>query len=82
MGWVALLDFLFGTICLGDVETTSFDVLLGVVPSTTRVGGGEGDLDTGDDTTSEDTVGGLVAEERASKERGEDNKKAGSDHFL
>ena len=56
--------------------------LLGVVPSTTGVGGREGNLDTRDDAASKDTVGGLEAEEVAGKEGREDDEEAGGNHLL
>jgi hypothetical protein len=63
-------------------ELFSLNELLGVVPSTTGVGGGESDLDTRDNAAGEDTVGGLEAEEVASDERGKDDEEAGGNHLL
>jgi len=63
-------------------EHLSLNEFLGVIPSTTGVGGGECDLDTRDDAASKDTVGGLEAEEVASNKRGEDNQEARGNHFL
>ena len=51
-------------------EHLSLNEFLGVIPSTTGVGGGECDLDTRDDAASKDTVSGLEAEEVASNKRG------------
>lgn len=64
-----------------EVEHATLNVLFGVVPSATRVGGGESNLDTRDDAASEDTVGGLVAEEAASKERANNDEDTGEDHL-
>jgi len=64
----SLLDDNFFTVGSLDLKVTTFDVLLGVIPSTTGVGGGESDLDTGDNATSEDTVGSLVTEESSTDE--------------
>ena len=60
----------------------SLNEFLGVIPSTTGVGGGECDLDTGDDAASKDTVSGLEAEEIACNKRGEDNEEAWGYHLL
>ena len=65
-----------------NLELSSLDELLGVVPSATRVGGREGNLNTRDDASSEDTVGGLVTEEGASEERRDDDEDAWGDHLL
>ena len=62
MGRVALLDSDKLAIWSLNFERSSLDVLFGIVPSATRVGGREGNLDTRDDASSEDTVGGLVTE--------------------
>jgi hypothetical protein len=70
---VTLLDNVVVTILILDDELAGFDVLLGVVPSATRVGGREGNLDTGDNATSKDSVDGLVSEEGTSNQRGENN---------
>ena len=67
MGGGTLLDLL-GTVTVVDVKGASFDVLLGVIPSATGVGGGEGNLNTGNNAASENTVGALVAEEASSEE--------------
>jgi hypothetical protein len=65
---VALLDNALVAILVNEDELFVLDHLLGVVPSATRVGGGEGNLDARDDAAGEDAVGGLVAEEKASNE--------------
>ena len=82
MSGITLLDLdLFALIVL-EVELASLDVLLGVVPGATRVGGREGDLDTRDDAASEDTVGALVAEEHSTEERADNDEEAWGDHLL
>ena len=65
-----------------DDELASLNVLLGIVPSATGVGGGEGDLDARDDATGKDSVGGLVAEEAAGEEWGDDDEETWGDHLL
>ena len=82
MSIVALLDLNFLTVWSLNLEGASFDVLLGVVPSATRVGSGEGNLDTRDNASGEDTVGGLVAEEGASEQGGDNNEDAWHDHLF
>ena len=67
MGGGSLLDLL-ETVTVVDIKLASLDVLLGVIPSATGVGGGEGNLDSGDNAASEDSVGALVAEESTSEE--------------
>lgn len=62
------LEDLLETVTLVDVKLASLNVLLGVIPSATGVGGGEGNLDSGDNAASEDSVGALVAEEGTSDE--------------
>jgi hypothetical protein len=79
---VTFLDLDLCAIWAVEVEFASFNVLLGVVPSTARVGGGEGNLDTRDNAASEDTVGGLVTKEATSEERGDNDEDTGQDHFL
>ena len=64
-----------------DGEKTSLNVLLGVVPSATGVGGGEGNLDTGDDATSEETVGGLETEEHTGEEGGDNDEESWGNHL-
>ena len=51
-------------------KLSSFDELLAVVPSTTRVRCREGNLDTRDNGSSEESIGGLVAEEPTNEEWG------------
>ena len=79
---VTLLDNLVVAIIVLSDELSSLYVLLGVVPRTARVGGGEGDLDARDDAASEHTVGGLVAEEETSEERGGDDEHTWEHHLL
>ena len=62
-------------------ELLGLNELLGVVPGTARVGGGEGDLDTGDNSSSEETRGELVAEEVSTDERGDNDDGARGDHL-
>ena len=62
-------------------EFAGFDELLGVVPSTTRVGGGEGNLDSGDDGTSEEAASETVAEDVSSEKGGNDNEGTRGDHL-
>lgn len=45
-----------------DYKSLSLNDLLGVVPSATGVGGGEGNLNTRDNAASEDTVSSLETE--------------------
>merc|ERR1719148_385731 len=79
---VTLLDLDLFAIGSVEVEVTTFDVLLGVVPSATRVGGGEGNLDSGHNASSEDTVGALVTEEGSSEERANNDEDAWGNHLL
>jgi len=65
-----------------EVELASLDVLLGIVPGATRVGGREGNLDTRDDATGEDTVGALVAEEHSTEQRADNDEETWGDHLL
>ena len=64
-----------------DSKALSLNDLLGVIPSTTGVGGRESNLDSRNDAASEDAVSGLEAEEGASDERRQDDEEAGSDHL-
>ena len=82
VGIVTLLDLDQLAIWSLQVEHASLNVLLGVIPSATGVGGGEGNLDAGDDAAGEDTVGGLVAEEAASEEWGDNDEDAWRNHLL
>jgi len=65
-----------------DLEHTSLDVLLGVIPSTTRVGGGESNLDTRNNAASKNSVSGLVAEQDSTKKRRDDNKETWGNHLF
>ncbi len=72
---------LVGVGALAAVEAL-FDVLLGVIPGTTGVGGGDSHLDTGDEATGEHTGEGVDAEEVAGDDGGEDDEAAGRNHLL
>ena len=65
---VSLADSLGLAVLGSSGEHASLNVLLGVVPSTTRVGGGESNLDTRNDGTGQDSAGGSVSEEPSGKE--------------
>jgi len=83
MSLMALSDLLdVVSVLVLDPEVATFNVLLGIVPSATRVGGGEGNLDARDDAAGEETTGGLVAEESTGEERGSDDEDAWGDHLL
>ena len=64
-----------------DFKALTLNDLLGVIPSTTGVGGRESNLDSRNDAASEDAVSGLEAEGGASDERRQDDEEAGSDHL-
>ena len=80
---VSLLDE-FTLVFLGVValKLASFNEFLAVVPSTTRVGSGESNLNSRNNSSSKDTVGSLESEEPSHKERGDDDKASGVDHLL
>ena len=61
---------------------TLLDVLLGVIPSTSGVGGGDGHLDTRDEGTSEKSSKSLNTEEVSGEERGEHDEGTRGDHLL
>jgi len=63
-------------------SSLSLDFLLGVIPSTTSVGGGDGDLDTGDDGASEDTLDAVLTEENTGNDGNTDDEETRSDHVL
>jgi hypothetical protein len=63
-------------------SSLSLDFLLGVIPSTTSVGGGDGNLDTRDDGTGKDTLDAVLSEEDTSDDGNTDDKKARGDHVL
>jgi len=65
----------------GSVELTGFNHLLAVIPSTTSVGGGEGNLDSRDDDTSEETSTGNMSEDESDKEGRDDDDGTGGDHL-
>lgn len=64
------------------VELSSLNIFLGVVPSTTSVGEGEGNLDTRYNAASEETTDGLGAEETTDQERASNNEEARGDHHF
>jgi hypothetical protein len=61
---------------------SSLNVLLGVIPSTTGVGEGESDLNTGDDATGEETTNRLGSEEETAEEGRSNNEETGKDHHA
>merc|ERR1712195_69514 len=61
----------------GSVELTGFNHLLAVIPSTTSVGGGEGNLDSRD----EDTSTGNMSEDESDKEGRDDDDGTGGDYL-
>lgn len=79
---VSLLDPFAELVSLvGSSEKTSLDVFLGVIPSTTGVGGGEGNLDSRDNGTGKEARGELVAEEESSEERRHNDNSTGGNHL-
>ena len=70
------------TLATSGLEATGFDVLLGVVPGTTSVGGRDGHLDTGDEGTGEETGEGVLAEEDTADDGAEDDEDTGGDHLA
>jgi len=64
----------------GDVST--LDVLLGVIPSTTGVGLGDGKLDGGDEGTDEEARDSLDTEKGTSGNRGDHDKHGRGNHLL
>jgi len=65
----------------GSVELFGLNHLLAVIPGTTSVGGGESNLDTGNDNSGEESSGGDVSEDHADDEGGEDDDGTGGDHL-
>jgi len=63
-------------------SSLSLNFLLGVVPSATSVGGGDGDLDTGDDGASKKTLDGKLTEENTGNDGNADDEKTRGDHVL
>mmetsp|Transcript_42167 Transcript_42167/g.101423 ORF Transcript_42167/g.101423 Transcript_42167/m.101423 type:complete len:308 (-) Transcript_42167:1729-2652(-) len=59
-----------------------FDVLLGIVPGTSRVGHGNGKLNSSNQGTDEKTTDSSHTEQNTSQKRGEDNHGTGGDHLL
>jgi len=74
----------FRTLLLGDTTVqkfAGFNVFLGIIPSTTSVGTGDGHLDTRDQSTGQQTSNSLGAEEETNTEGSEDDQATGGDHF-
>jgi len=65
-----------------EVLSLLLGLLLGVVPSTTSVGGGDGNLNTGDDGTGKDTLDSLRSEEDTGNDGGNNDEEAGGNHVL
>jgi len=72
--------FAFGL--LSELRSVGLDLFLGVIPSTTGVGLGDSNLDTGNDGTSKDTSGGVWTEDESSEEWGTNNENTWGDHLL
>jgi len=82
---IALLDearLALGNLLTGALKEASLDVLLGVVPSTTGVGGREGNLDTGNNVTGEEARDAAVAEQETHDDGSQDNEGTRGDHLL
>ena len=80
---------LIGALLLGDVvdlQSAGFNIFLGVIPSTTSVGGGDSHLDARDEGTRKETSNSLRAEEETTKKRGDNDLKLGvsycKGHFV
>jgi len=65
-----------------NLDLALLDVLLGVIPSATSVGGGDSQLDGRGDGTGKKTRDTSVAEEDTSEDRGHHDEDGGKDHFL
>ena len=63
------------------LHLAALNVLLGVVPSSTSVGGGNGHLHTADEAADEKAGQGVLAEAETNEERSEDNEGSGGNHF-
>ena len=63
-------------------EVALLNVLLGVIPGTTRVGGGDGHLHTGDQTTGEHARQGLGTHEETDDDGRQHHQHAGLDHLV
>lgn len=79
---IAFANDLLGSVLEGSFELTSFDVLLGIVPSAARVGGREGNLDSRHDATGQKATGGLISEQPSCKEWGDNDESTWGNHFL
>ena len=62
-------------------EAAGLDVLLGVVPCATSVGHGDGELDTRDEATGEETSAAIAAEDDTGDEGRANNEDTGHDHL-
>ena len=67
---------------LATVNLFVFDVLLGVVPSTTGVGHHDGEHETRRDGTGEETTEALGADEQTDGDRGHDGEDTREQHFV
>lgn len=65
-----------------NVDASLLDVLLGVIPSTTSVGGRDGHLDGGRDGASKKTSNGGGTKENTGDERGAHDKNTREDHLA
>ena len=74
-------EFTFVILGVFASKLSSLDEFLAVVPSTTRVGGREGNLDTRNDSSSKDTISGLEAKEPSNEKWGKNNQTSWSNHF-
>ena len=63
-------------------KLTLLDVLLRVVPSTTRVGLGDGHLNGGNEGAGEEAAHSLNAEEDTGQDRSQDDQESRRDHLL
>ena len=66
---------------VANLDTALLDVFLGVVPSTTSVGLGDGQLDAGGQTAHQQTAHALNTEESTSDDRGEDDQQTRKNHL-
>jgi len=67
---------------LSEFRSVGFNFFLGVIPSTTGVGLGDSNLDTGNDGTSEDTSGGVWTEDETGTEWGGNNEDTWGNHLF
>ena len=64
------------------LRSSLLDLLLGIVPSTTSVRGRDGNLNTRDDGSSEESSNGVWTEEESGSEWGSKNEDTWGDHSL